>query len=94
LTPHQPGSRSSEDRVPAIQEQTTPSKIVGAASEAAGGSSPITQPSTDLIKADPAAKLSLVQDLVKSCDLVTPRASDPPEVTEEQIAMAEVFTRG
>ncbi|KAJ8420250.1 hypothetical protein Cgig2_033521 [Carnegiea gigantea] len=82
------GKREPNDR-PLIDREA------GAASQADGGSSPITQrPSTNFIKADPAAKLSLVQDLVKSWDLVTPRASDPPKVIEEEIAMVEVFARG
>ncbi|KAJ8426754.1 hypothetical protein Cgig2_029423 [Carnegiea gigantea] len=89
--PHRSGSRSSGDRTPIIQKQAAPSKTIGVASQAAGGSSPITQrPSTNFIKADPTAKLSLVQDLVKSRDLVTPGASDLPKVTEEEIATAEL----
>ena len=32
--------------------------------------------------------------IIKSWDLVTRGASDPPKVTEEEIAMAEVFARG
>ena len=95
MAPHRSGSRSSGDRAPIIQEQTAPSKTIGVASQAAGGSTPITQkPSTNFIKADPAAKLSLVTDLVKSWDLVTSGASNPPKVIEEEIAMAEVFAQG
>jgi len=93
--PWQSGGRSTGDRTPSLQEQTTPSKVVGAGSQAVGGSSMSTQrPSTNFIKADSAAKFSLIQDLVKSWNLVTPGTSDPLKVTEEEVAMAEAFARG
>ena len=50
--------------------------------------------STNFIKADPVAKFSLVQDLVKSWDLATSGTSDSPKITEEEVTMAEVFARG
>jgi len=77
------------------QEHLAPSKATGAATQVTNGPSPLTpRPSANFIKADPAAKFSLVQDIVKFRDLATPRASDPPKVTEEEVAMVEVFARG
>ena len=94
-TPHRLGSWSSGERTPTRQEHLTLSKAVEAATQVASGPSPpAPRPSANFIKADPAAKLSLVQDIVKSWDLATPGASDPPKVTKEEIAMAEVFARG
>jgi len=95
LAPHRSGSRSSGDRTPARQEHLAPSKAAGVATQTTGGPSLLTpQPSANFIKVIPAAKLSLVQDIVKSWDLVIPGASIPPKGTKEEIAVAKVFGRG
>jgi len=47
-----------------------------------------------LIKVDPAAKFSLVQDLVKSRDLATSGLLDSPKITEEEVTKVEEFARG
>ena len=52
------------------------------------------QPTTNFIKADPAAKLSLIPDLVKSWDLAASSTLEPPKVTKEEMTMAEAFARG
>ena len=51
-------------------------------------------PSVSFIKADPDVRLSLVQDIVKSRDLVASGASDRPKVSEEEMFMAEGFAWG
>lgn len=61
----------------------------------AGGASSLTsRPSANFIKADANVRLSLVQDIVKSLDLVISRASNPLKVSEEEMAMADVFAKG
>ncbi|KAJ8438015.1 LOW QUALITY PROTEIN: hypothetical protein Cgig2_029996 [Carnegiea gigantea] len=81
--PRHSGSWSTRDRTP---EHTAPSKTVGTASQVGGGSPPSAhQPSTNFINADPTAKFSLVQDLVKSWDLATLDTSDSPKITEEEL---------
>jgi len=93
--PQRSRSKSAGNRTPNFQQQTAPSKTVGAASQATGRSPLSTQrPSTNFVKADPAAKFSLMQDLVKSWDLATPGTSNPPKATKEEVAMAEVFAQG
>ncbi|KAJ8448734.1 LOW QUALITY PROTEIN: hypothetical protein Cgig2_011355 [Carnegiea gigantea] len=83
------------ERTPARQEHLAPSKAAGAATKAASSPSPLApRPSANFIKVDPAAKFSLVLDIVKSRDLATPGASDAPKVTDEEVAMAKVFARG
>ena len=52
------------------------------------------RPSTNSIKVGPAAKFSLVQDLVKSWDLATSSTSNPPKVIEEAVGMVVVFAQG
>ncbi|KAJ8442187.1 hypothetical protein Cgig2_005127 [Carnegiea gigantea] len=92
---HQSGSRSSGERTPARQGHHTPSRTAGAMTPVASGASLLAlRPSANLIKADSGVRLSLIQDIVKSWDLAAPRTSDPPKVSEEEIAMAEVFARG
>ncbi|KAJ8449495.1 hypothetical protein Cgig2_002292 [Carnegiea gigantea] len=95
LAPHRSGSRSSGERTLARQEHLTPSKTTGLETPAASGASLLaSRPSANFIEADSAFRLSLVQDIVKSWNLATPGASDPPKVSEEEIAMAKVFARG
>ena len=66
-TPWRSRSRSTGDRTLCLQEHMAPSKIVGTTSQAVGDSPPSAQrSSTNFIKVDPAAKVSLIQDLVKS----------------------------
>jgi len=67
----------------------------GTTSQAIGGTpiSPL-QPTTNFIKADPAVKFSLIQDLVKSWDLAASGTLESPKVTEEEMTMAEAFARG
>ena len=67
LYPRHSGSQLIGDHSLGLQEHTAPFKTVGTASQTGFGS-PLSaqQLSTNFIKADPATKLSLVQDLVKS----------------------------
>ena len=59
-----------------------------------GGTSLLTlRPSANFIKADTSVRLSLVKDIVKTWDLATFGASDPPKVSEEEMAMANVFAK-
>ncbi|KAJ8429329.1 hypothetical protein Cgig2_026559 [Carnegiea gigantea] len=81
LTPHRLGRRSSGEYTPARQEHLAPLKTIGAATPAASGASPLApRPSANFIKVDPTVRLSLVQGIVKSWDLATRGASDPPKV--------------
>ncbi|KAJ8451405.1 hypothetical protein Cgig2_017796 [Carnegiea gigantea] len=88
-------SWSSGDQTPARPGHSTISKAPGTATMVTGSASSLpVRPSTNFIKADPDVRLSLVQDIVKSCDLATSGASDPPKGSEEEMAMAEVFAQG
>ncbi|KAJ8426857.1 hypothetical protein Cgig2_006532 [Carnegiea gigantea] len=79
---------------PWIPGTNRPSKTVSAASQATGGSPLSTQrPSTNFIKAESQAKFLLVQDLVKSWNLVTPDSSDPPKVTEEKCQLEKALAK-
>jgi len=92
---HQSGSWSSGERTPALQAHSTPSRGARPMTPSAGGASSLTsRPSANFIKADANVRLSLVQDIVKSLDLVISRASNPLKVSEEEMAMADVFAKG
>ncbi|KAJ8431148.1 hypothetical protein Cgig2_026745 [Carnegiea gigantea] len=93
--PRHSRSRSTKDRTCGLQEHTASSKTVGTASQARGGSPPSAQwPSTNFIKADPTAKFSLDQDLVKSYDLATSGSSDSLKITEEEVTIVEAVAQG
>jgi len=92
---HLPKSRSSGDQTPARQGYHTPSKAIGAVTPVTGNTSSLpSRPSANFIKADSGVRLSLVQDIVKSWDLVALGTSDPLKVSEEEMAMAEDFPWG
>jgi len=93
--PHRSRSPSSGESALARHGHLTLSKAAGIATQAASGPSPLApRTSANFIKADLTAKLSVVWDIFKSWDLATPGTSDPSKVTEEEVAMAEVFARG
>jgi len=95
LTIRGPESRLSRERTPARPRHPTISKAAGTPTTVAGAVSSLpARPSISFIKADPNVRLSLVQDIVKSWDLATSGASDPPKVSEEEMFMAEGFARG
>jgi len=48
----------------------------------------------NLIRANPTAKFSLAQELVKSWDFAVLGTSEPHKVTEEEVTMAEAFACG
>ncbi|KAJ8428638.1 hypothetical protein Cgig2_017137 [Carnegiea gigantea] len=89
--PQQYESRSTGDRIPGLQEQAAPLRPL----ELLLKLSPVLlrapqRPSTNFIKADPAAKFSLFQDF----DLATSGTFDSPKITEEEVTMAEAFAQG
>jgi len=88
-------SRSSWERTPTCPRPPTISKAARTMTPVAGSTSSLsTQPLASFMKADPDVRLSLVQDIVKSWDLATPRALEPPKVSKEEMAVGEVFAQG
>jgi len=72
----------------------TPSRGARATTPRVGGTTSFTSRLfATFIKADASMKLTLVQDIVKSWELANPKASDPPKISEEEMAMTEVFVK-